>query len=31
MATQSYARIGFKGETQINDMLTGYGQVGIQH
>ncbi|EAU2717839.1 porin OmpS1 [Salmonella enterica] len=23
---QSYARIGFKGETQINDMLTGYGQ-----
>ncbi|EIN2820977.1 porin OmpS1, partial [Salmonella enterica subsp. enterica serovar Typhimurium] len=23
---QSYARFGFKGETQINDMLTGYGQ-----
>lgn len=23
---QSYARIGFKGETQINDQLTGYGQ-----
>ncbi|MEG1124131.1 MAG: porin OmpC [Citrobacter sp.] len=23
---QSYARLGFKGETQINDMLTGYGQ-----
>ncbi|MBJ9267093.1 porin [Citrobacter freundii] len=22
----SYARLGFKGETQINDMLTGYGQ-----
>lgn len=25
MAT-SYARLGFKGETQINDQLTGYGQ-----
>lgn len=23
---QSYARVGFKGETQINDQLTGYGQ-----
>ena len=23
---QSYVRMGFKGETQINDMLTGYGQ-----
>jgi outer membrane pore protein F len=23
---QTYARIGFKGETQINDQLTGYGQ-----
>lgn len=23
---QSYARLGFKGETQINDQLTGYGQ-----
>ena len=23
---QTYARVGFKGETQINDMLTGYGQ-----
>ncbi|MBS0878130.1 porin OmpC [Tatumella sp. JGM100] len=23
---QSYARFGFKGETQINDWLTGYGQ-----
>ena len=23
---QSYARIGFKGETQINDQLIGYGQ-----
>ncbi|EJJ4225696.1 porin OmpS1 [Salmonella enterica] len=23
---QSYVRFGFKGETQINDMLTGYGQ-----
>lgn len=22
----SYARLGFKGETQINDQLTGYGQ-----
>ena len=22
----TYARIGFKGETQINDQLTGYGQ-----
>ncbi len=22
----SYVRLGFKGETQINDMLTGYGQ-----
>lgn len=23
---QTYARLGFKGETQINDLLTGYGQ-----
>ncbi|WP_304623057.1 porin OmpF [Pantoea sp. BAV 3049] len=23
---QSYVRFGFKGETQINDMITGYGQ-----
>ncbi|HDT0784199.1 porin OmpC [Klebsiella aerogenes] len=23
---QTYLRFGFKGETQINDMLTGYGQ-----
>lgn len=23
---KSYVRFGFKGETQINDMLTGYGQ-----
>jgi len=23
---QTYAQIGFKGETQINDILTGYGQ-----
>ena len=23
---QSYVRMGFKGETQINDQLTGYGQ-----
>ncbi|KFD24835.1 porin OmpC [Yokenella regensburgei] len=23
---QSYARLGFKGETQVNDQLTGYGQ-----
>ncbi|MBJ9641590.1 porin OmpC [Citrobacter sp. FDAARGOS_156] len=23
---KTYARLGFKGETQINDMLTGYGQ-----
>ncbi|HEY3591432.1 MAG TPA: porin, partial [Buttiauxella sp.] len=23
---QSYIRLGFKGETQINDQLTGYGQ-----
>lgn len=22
----TYARIGFKGETQVNDQLTGYGQ-----
>ncbi len=22
---QTYARLGFKGETQINDQLTGYG------
>lgn len=23
---ETYARLGFKGETQINDQLTGYGQ-----
>lgn len=23
---QTYARLGFKGETKINDQLTGYGQ-----
>ncbi len=23
---QSYIRFGFKGETQINDQLTGYGR-----
>ncbi|EOG8148513.1 porin OmpC [Citrobacter werkmanii] len=23
---QTYMRLGFKGETQINDMITGYGQ-----
>ncbi|MEG1211695.1 MAG: porin, partial [Leclercia sp.] len=23
---QTYMRLGFKGETQINDMMTGYGQ-----
>ncbi|PMC14177.1 porin, partial [Klebsiella aerogenes] len=23
---QTYARLGVKGETQINDQLTGYGQ-----
>ena len=23
---QSYARLGFKGETKVNDYLTGYGQ-----
>ena len=27
---QTYVRGGFKGETQINDMLTGYGQWGYQ-
>ncbi len=26
---QTYVRFGFKGETQINDMLTGYGQWNI--
>ena len=25
-ADKSYVRIGFKGQTQINDLLTGYGQ-----
>lgn len=25
-ADSSYGQIGFKGETQINDQLTGYGQ-----
>ncbi len=28
---QSYVRSGFKGETQINNQITGYGQWGIQH
>ncbi len=23
---QTYMRLGFKGETQVNDQLTGYGQ-----
>lgn len=23
---QTYMRMGFKGETQVNDMITGYGQ-----
>ena len=23
---QTYMRLGFKGETQVNDMITGYGQ-----
>jgi outer membrane protein N len=23
---QSYVRLGFKGETQISDLMTGYGQ-----
>ncbi len=27
---QTYMRLGIKGETQINDQLTGYGTVGIQ-
>jgi len=27
---QTYVRMGFKGETQINDQLTGYGQWGYQ-
>ena len=26
MATETYMRLGFKGETQINDMMTGYAQ-----
>lgn len=25
---QTYMRLGFKGETQINDMMTGYAQLG---
>ncbi len=32
---KTYVRIGFKGATQINDMLTGYGQweyqIGANH
>ncbi len=27
---KTYVRIGFKGATQINDMLTGYGQWNIR-
>ncbi len=27
---QSYGRLGFKGQTQINDQLTGYGQFEYQ-
>ncbi|MCL2895503.1 porin [Brenneria sp. MC1SB4.1] len=27
---QTYARLGFKGETQINDQLTGYGRFEYQ-
>lgn len=27
---QTYARLGFKGETQINDLLTGYGRFEYQ-
>ena len=26
MATTTYMRLGFKGETQVTDQLTGYGQ-----
>ncbi|STJ19663.1 outer membrane porin protein C [Escherichia coli] len=26
---QTYMRLGFKGETQVTDQLTGYGPVGI--
>ncbi|MHC2597299.1 MULTISPECIES: porin [unclassified Pantoea] len=29
--TSSYTRIGFKGETKINDQLTGYGQWQYQY
>ncbi|WP_322542601.1 porin [Pantoea eucrina] len=29
--TSSYARLGFKGETKINDQLTGYGQWQYQY
>ena len=30
---KTYVRLGFKGETQINDQLTGYGQweIGRAH
>ncbi|WP_394549858.1 porin OmpC [Pantoea sp. SGAir0183] len=28
---KSYVRIGFKGQTQINDMMTGYGQWEYQY
>ncbi|MFH8133566.1 porin OmpC [Pantoea osteomyelitidis] len=28
---QSYVRIGFKGQTQINDLMTGYGQWEYQY
>lgn len=30
-ADKSYVRIGFKGQTQINDLLTGYGQWEYQY
>lgn len=29
-ADETYARLGFRGETQINDQLTGYGQFESQ-
>ncbi|WP_275556413.1 porin [Mixta sp. Marseille-Q2659] len=30
-ADKSYVRIGFKGQTQINDIMTGYGQWEYQY
>lgn len=30
-ADKSYVRIGFKGQTQINDLMTGYGQWEYQY